>query len=128
MERASGGRSIPIYCLRYQLTSCILYLFPPKNGKATSRDFKLSCRIIVHDVKWKRTVLEASHDLTNWSQPSHPIAMVRNDKERRDRPDPFSSTRRLVEERATTLVSRRGNLSENDKSASLIEWEPSLNK
>lgn len=61
-------------------------------------------------------------------QRSQANAMVGNDEERRDWPGPFSTARRLVEERATALAARQERLSGNDKPASLIEWKPSREK
>lgn len=61
-------------------------------------------------------------------QRSQPNATVGNDEERRDWPGPFSTARRLVEERATALAARQEKLSGNDNPASLVEWKPSRDK
>lgn len=61
-------------------------------------------------------------------QRPQPNAMVGNDEERRDWPGPFSTARRLVEERATALAARQEKLSGNDNPVSLIEWKPSRDK
>lgn len=52
----------------------------------------------------------------------------RSDEEKRDWPGPFSTARRLVEERAAVLAARKEKLAGSGKSASLIEWEPMRDK
>lgn len=67
-------------------------------------------------------------DPSSSQQRSQPNATVGNDEERRDWPGPFSTARRLVEERATALAARQEKLSGNDNPASLVEWKPSRDK
>ncbi|XP_057841004.2 uncharacterized protein LOC131050759 [Cryptomeria japonica] len=52
----------------------------------------------------------------------------RSDEEKRDWPGPFSTGRRLVEERAGVLAARKEKLAGSGKSASLMEWAPTRDK
>ncbi|KAH9321108.1 hypothetical protein KI387_015747, partial [Taxus chinensis] len=104
----------------------------PQNSNQNQSN-RVSARHRFLEIARRRAAHFAFFDPKN-EQPStsqerpHPNSEGRSYEEIGDWPGPFSTARRLVEERAAALAARQKKLAESGKSASLIEWVPTREK